>query len=114
MIGVILTGVLFVFMLYNIFMFSNIGESLYGTWRAEWPHETTYSFSGNTFTEMTTSYNHISRQQFTDTNTGTFSLGRNRIEFKYSNGRVGVRSFSRTENTITIGAYRYDRLTNMP
>ena len=60
-----------------------------------------YEFSGNRFTRFL-------RDDWVG-GSGTFSISGDYIEFVYEDGRIEVRSFSRTENTILIGQTRYTR-----
>jgi hypothetical protein len=77
-----------------------------GTWEDKGENgETSYTFSGNTFTRTTAGSTHV--------DAGTYSLSDNEIELicecPEDCAVTGVYRFRRTENTITIGGTRYTR-----
>ena len=88
------------------------GNRLSGTWEAgrEGSRET-FEFSGNRFTHTTPGQRWATGQIIThgSTRSGTFSISDDQIELNYEGGNIAVHSFSRTENTITIGGRRFNR-----
>ena len=81
------------------------GNDLDGRWEAG---RNAYEFSGSNFTRHTGALS-PSLVWHTITTTGTFSISDDYIEFVYEDGRIVVRPFSRTENTILMDQTRYTR-----
>ena len=83
------------------------GNSLNGTWVADGYDKMGITFSGKNFTVNSNDgatanfLGHIHQAQ-----DGTYSISGSQIEFKFSDGRIVVESFTRTENTITLRGYR--------
>jgi len=76
-------------------------SNLNGRWEYQFAGEYNFwEFSGNRFTRSFEG--RLSR--------GTFSVTGDQIELVFESGDISVRSFSRTENTITVGNDRYNRV----
>ena len=89
-------------------VFVSCGKSLNGTWVVEGQENNGIQFSGKNFSLNT---NPGARSNFlgdamTKVQDGTYSISDDKLELSYSDGKVEVHSFSRTENTITIGTTR--------
>jgi hypothetical protein len=95
-----------VFLAIMVLVLVSCSGGISGTWR---PEHTTFlpgvfslTFSGKSFTAGGDS-------DFGNTGRGKYSISDGKIEFVYSDGRIKVFSFSRTENTISIGGRRFTR-----
>jgi len=81
--------------------------NLDGRWVAEGYSHMGVEFSGNKFklntnpTAEVNMFGHIHQAQ-----DGTYSISGSQIEFKFSDGRIVVESFTRTENTMTLRGRR--------
>jgi len=97
------------------------GRNLNGRWMQQ-HGDSAYEFSRNNFTRWhyTTIPQYFGNWEYVGDGmyrarwgTGTFSISTqqqgNQIEFVYDNGNIRVHNFSQTENTITIGHFRYVR-----
>jgi len=93
-------------MAFNL-VFVSCGNNLNGKWIAEGYDNNGIQFSGKKFT---LSSNSGATANFMGGNKraqdGTYSISNNQIEFSFSDGRIEVQPFSRTEKTITIGRTR--------
>ena len=82
-------------------------NSLNGKWIAEGYENMGITFSGNKFTLTT---NPTAEMNMFGTiyqaQDGTYSITDDRIEFKFSDGRIEVERFTRTENTLTVRGRR--------
>ena len=98
------------------------GNNLNGRWEAERTRfhvgtassfvvVPTFEFQGNNFYNF--AYIHDDGSTLTNWGEfrGTFSISGDQIELVHNSGRVEVRSFSRTENTINIGGTRFTRIS---
>ena len=91
------------------------GSNLNGRWEAG---SNAYEFSGRNFTRISREvvswrvlppYGFVDQQWGEVTRDGTFSISDDQIEFVYADGNIVVHSFSRTDNTITIGRQQFTR-----
>jgi hypothetical protein len=73
-----------------------------------WNVTVEYAFSGKKFTlnEYKISGYGI---ELGDNKEGTYSISKNNIELKFSDGDIEVYSFSRTKNTLNIGEIQFTR-----
>ena len=100
-------GIISTILIIGFFLGGCKGKNLNGTWVSDRYSENWIEFSGKKFSygsyQFGSGDSWLDNRRLSDASDGTYSISDNKIEMSFSDGKIEVYPFSRTENTITIG-----------